>query len=75
MVYTYNPSTWDAEAEGQIEARPAWATESLSQKESRGEGQGSDFEIDTIFTLAIKYKRNKKHRLLHSEEPFCGLLH
>lgn len=39
MIYTYNPSTWVAEAgEWQVEGRSAWVTESLSQIEREAKG-------------------------------------
>lgn len=68
MIYTFNPSTWVAKAgEWQVEGRLAWATFSNRKGGKRG-SQGTDFKIDTAFSLTIKNKRNKRHRFPHSEE-------
>ena len=55
VVYTFNPSTWEAEAGGFLSSRPAWSTECVP-------GQPGLYRE----TLSRKTKKKKKKRIMRA---------
>jgi hypothetical protein len=64
VAHAFNPSTWEAEAGGFLNSRPAWSTERVPEQ------PGLHREILSRKTKKKKKKQKRKHgNVMDVEEP------